>query len=251
MWHFAGTTLRNGAPLPRAGDMSKTIKDIALCVRGWHASERAIDALAYAPGPYVARVALHGTAVAHGNPIDKYVGQRRENLTDYIDVTSALRATARYFALEVAHLWAIPADVRSYLESGDESLRAAARDAEETVAWHAVACTAARAAAWAAADDVAWDVDNARQAAGAARRVAGAAAWDVADAAWAAARAAARDVAGAVESARRAAENARRAAGAAAWDAARADAAGADAAAREKQNEILEAQLIPVLPSAS
>ena len=88
------------------------------------------------------------------------------------DATEPLRSFARQCALDVIHLWDAPAVVRQYLETGDESLRDAAR-------------YAARAAAWDAARDAAWD---------AARDAAWAAAWDAAraaawDAAWDAARA--------------------------------------------------------------
>ena len=79
-WHFASDTLRDGSPLPRAGDVSAVIADPMPCIRGWHASDRAIDALSYAPGPYVARVRLLGEIVAHGDPTDKHAASQRETL---------------------------------------------------------------------------------------------------------------------------------------------------------------------------
>jgi hypothetical protein len=81
------------------------------------------------------------------------------------DITDLLWQFARQQALLVINLWDAPDLVRQYLETGNESLRAAARAA----AWDA-----AQAAAWAAAWDAAWD---------AAKSAAWAAAWDDARAA--------------------------------------------------------------------
>ena len=140
-WHFAAETLRDGSPLPAVGERLPTIEHIEPCVCGYHASARPIDALAYAPGPYVARVRLHGRWLDHGSPIDKRVAQSRECLTPYVDASAALREMARWSALQVIDLWDAPAVVRQYLETGN--------------AW-AAARAAARDAAWAAAGDVAW-----------------------------------------------------------------------------------------------
>ena len=71
-----------------------------------------------------------------------------------------LRNFARWCALDVAHLWDMPKDVRQYLETGDESVRSAA----ETAAWtaaRAAAWTAAEAAGEAAADAAAWSAAEA------------------------------------------------------------------------------------------
>jgi hypothetical protein len=123
-------------------------------------------------------VVIGGKIVPHGNPIDKVVASRRK-IVRTIDATNVLRAFARRVALDVLPLWPeVPKIVKRYLETGDESIRAAARDA----AWDA-ARDAARAAAWDAARDEAWDAARA-----AAWDAARAAAWDAArDAAWAAA----------------------------------------------------------------
>jgi hypothetical protein len=63
-----------------------------------------------------------------------------------------LRYFARTQAMSVAHLWDAPDVVAEFLMTGDESIRAAARDA---------ARAAARAAAWAAARDAARDAARA------------------------------------------------------------------------------------------
>ena len=143
---------------------------------------------------------------------------------------------ARWCALQVIHLWDAPEVVKEFLETGDESKRAAAKTAARDSARDA-----ARAAAKTAARDSARDTD----------RVAARAAWADWDAArvaardawadWAAAKTAARDSArdaaraaaktAARDAARAAAKTAARVAARDAW----ADWDAAGAAARETQ----------------
>jgi hypothetical protein len=75
---------------------------------------------------------------------DKLVARQRTILWR-IDSTDVLRKFARQCALDVAHLWDMPPVVSQYLETGDESIRAAAR-----------------AAAWDAARAAASDAQNTR-----------------------------------------------------------------------------------------
>ena len=156
-WHFASDALRDGSPLPEAGTMLPVIWDVEPRSRGYHASTRPIDALQYAPGPFVAIVRLRGTMISHGDPADKVVAQQRQNVTAYVDVSDTLRAFARKCAEDVLHLWTPPNVVVEYLKTGDEEFRDAARGA----AWDAArgaagaAWDATRAAAWAAARDAA------------------------------------------------------------------------------------------------
>jgi hypothetical protein len=121
---------------------------LELCQYGLHASERALDALKYAPGSVICRVRLSG-AIIEGD--DKLCASERTVLW-MADATEALRAFGRWCALEVAHLWDMPPIVRQYLETGEESIRDAARDATSAAA-SAAAWDAASAAAW----DAAWD----------------------------------------------------------------------------------------------
>ena len=137
---------------------------LVLCEGGLHASVRAIDALQYAPGPWVCRVECGGKIV-RGD--DKLVCSRRKTLA-MVDATDTLRHFARLCALDVIDKWDAPAIVREYLETGDESKRAAARaaawDAARDAAWAAAWAAAryARDAAWAAARDAAWDARDAQ-----------------------------------------------------------------------------------------
>lgn len=61
----------------RAGEVLSVPGPTVLCKRGLHASERAIDALAYAPGVIVCRVRLSGDIKRED---DKIVGLEREVL---------------------------------------------------------------------------------------------------------------------------------------------------------------------------
>ncbi len=168
-----------------------------LCARGMHACRRAIQALKYAESAIVARVECGGEIVE---------GDDKLTCTQLIpvaifDATDALRHFARLCALDVIEKWDAPEIVRRYLETGDESIREAARDAGWAAAWDTAryaAQAAARAAGWAAARDAARDAawDTVRYAArGAGWAAARAAAWAARAAAWAAARDAARDAA--------------------------------------------------------
>jgi hypothetical protein len=159
-YHFFGDTLRDGSPVPPDGEWLRVDPDrIELCSHGLHASLDPFDALQYAPGPNLAIVELSGRVV-QGD--DKLVASERRIIAR-IDATDLLRTFARQCALDVIDMWDAPAVVRQYLETGDESLRkaarAAVRDAARAAARDAVvrdavrdaARDAARAAAWAAA----------------------------------------------------------------------------------------------------
>ena len=146
-----------------------------LCKNGLHASPSVRDALGYASSSKLFRVRLSGK-IAVGD--DKACATKRTYIASF-DAESVLRQFARECALSVIHLWDAPQVVKDYLKTGDEKLRAAARDATgaaaRAAAWDA-AGAATRAAAWDAAGAAAWDAagDATRDAAGDATR----AAWD-------------------------------------------------------------------------
>ena len=93
---------------------------LVMCWSGLHASPRAIDALAYAPGAWVRRVDCGGDIVAIG---DKLVCTRR-TIVAHADASDVLSSWARWCALQVADLWCCPVIVREWLETGDPALRA-------------------------------------------------------------------------------------------------------------------------------
>jgi hypothetical protein len=217
-WHFAGMALRDGSPLPRKGRVLRHKGAVVPCESGYHASERAIDALQYAPGAMVARVELRGAVVAHGLPVDKHAASERKMLSGYVDATRTLHEFACWCAvraLDAAEARGCSVDKRSRAAI---AVKLAWLDGKATDADLA----AARDAAWAATDaDLAAARDAARDAARAAARAA------ARDAAWAAALAAALAAA-------------RDAARAAAWDAAR-------DAALDEQNTELERRLLALV----
>ena len=158
-----------------------------LCEAGFHASERIIDALQYAPGPVLCVVELGGEII-HGE--DKAVAQER-TVSWMQDISPTLHEFACQVAEEALEKHGVT-DKRSWKaievkrlwlkgEATDKELRVAqdaawsAADAAGSAAWYAAsAAESAAEAAWSAA----WY---------AARSAAEAAAWSAADAAWSAA----------------------------------------------------------------
>ncbi len=153
-WHFVGDALRDGKPIPADGEWLTHDGPAVICETGLHASKRPAHALDYAPGATLCYVECDDV---RDEQADKFVCARRR-IVKRIDATDLFRAYARSEALRVIHLWEAPEIVRQYLETGDESLRTAARDAARDAAWAAArdaAWTAARAAAMDAARDAA------------------------------------------------------------------------------------------------
>jgi len=148
-WYFSypNCRLRYGDDREiKAGVIHKVDCKPVLCESGLHGSVNILDALKYAPGPYIWRVNLRGEIIKGD---DKAVATEREYLWGY-DATDVLRYFARLCALDVVHLWAAPEVVIQYLKTGDEKLRAAAWAAACAAA--CAACAATRAAACAAAE---------------------------------------------------------------------------------------------------
>ena len=110
------------------------------CHAGLHASKSPLDALVYGGGSWCWYVSVSGQIHEQSNK--KFCGQRREYLWGF-DAGHVLRAFARKCTLDVIDFWNPPPVVVDFLKTGDECLRAAARDA---------ARIAARDAAWAARD---------------------------------------------------------------------------------------------------
>ena len=152
-WHFAEIDDK-ARPVMRDGTLIKPGKKYEtgvaqLCVSGYHGSERVIDALHYAPGPWVSKRTITGTIV-RGD--DKLCGTECVH-SEGIDATEVLRKFARMCALDVIDKWDAPEVVVRYLKTGDESIRDAARAAAWAAADAADAADAARDAAWDAARD--------------------------------------------------------------------------------------------------
>ncbi len=150
-WHFlAEDWTCRGEFKVRVGETYTCSGDIVLCKNGLHASLLATDANSYRKGPVVTRVVCAGEVVHNAN---KLACRTRRALWGY-DATNELRAHARWCALEVAHLWRMPASVREYLETGDESIAARPHGSAAAHAASAAphAASAAAHAAYAHAD---------------------------------------------------------------------------------------------------
>ena len=124
-YHFVGKTLRDGSPIPPNGKWLSVEGPLIMCERGLHWSLHPFDALQYAPSETLCLVEVDGDIQEQA---DKGVSRRRKIIARF-DATDLLRDQARKSALSVIHLWDAPVVVREYLETGDETKRAAARDA--------------------------------------------------------------------------------------------------------------------------
>jgi hypothetical protein len=106
-------------------------------------------------------VELEGNLLAHGKPIDKWVGRRRKIIAT-VNMEELLKKFARWCALQVIHLWNVPPVVRKYLQTGNDSLREEAETAAEAAYWAAEGdCVTARAVTEAAARAAYWAADEA------------------------------------------------------------------------------------------
>ena len=121
-YHFCGATLRDGRPIPADGEWLEYGGPMVMCESGLHASLHPFDALQYAPGKTLCLVECDGDVEYQ---TDKLICRSRKIVARF-DATELLWEMSRWCALQVIHLWDAPAVVREYLETGNESLRAAA-----------------------------------------------------------------------------------------------------------------------------
>ncbi|WPZ33937.1 hypothetical protein T8K17_22190 [Thalassobaculum sp. OXR-137] len=142
-WHFVDETLKDGRPVPPDGERLTHDGPVSLCEGGLHASERVLDALKFAPGNIICRVECDDVAERQA---DKLVCGGRTILWR-IDGEEVLRAFARKVALDVAEYWEMPAEVRKFLETGNDNLRVAARGAARQASRDAVLSDEPQAAA--------------------------------------------------------------------------------------------------------
>ncbi len=220
-WHFVADDMRLGYDDGRRVVVGETLSlppgpPPKPCVRGMHASEEIGDALKFAPGAQICRVAVWGDMRTEH---DKLCGRHRHVLWK-IDGTALLRqhaADVAQWALEQELQAGRDVDPRSYAAVAHARLMAGGADRDPAA--ESAAESAARSAAWSAAESAAWSAAE--------------------SAAWSAARSAARSAA---ESAARSAawSAAESAAESAAWSAAESDArSAARSAARSIFNEWL------------
>jgi hypothetical protein len=152
-WHFCALDAE-GRPVMRDGSIVEVGKRYniggvpELCDRGYHGSARAIDALDYAPGPWVSKRPLEG--VIEG--IDQVVGTAYTQQVG-VDATEALWTFARLCAPH-AMTWDAAKDTAWY--TAGHAARIAAGDAAEDAVRYVTEDETWRAAwyaAWYAARD--------------------------------------------------------------------------------------------------
>jgi hypothetical protein len=171
-WHFLaanGRMAHTGTPVV-AGETYRYEEKLVLCHDGLHASEKAIDALYYSPGPVVCRVECGGDIV-QGD--DKLVCSERRVLW-MADATRELRLFGCWCArramalipeskrdprsmraIEASESYACGKATKEELDAARDAAWYAARDAARDAAMYA-----ARDAAWYAAWDAARDAER-------------------------------------------------------------------------------------------
>ena len=131
-WHFTADKLRDGSPLSKVGMWEHYEGKLELYKSGLHWSRDPFDALQHAPGANLRRVEIKGDILEQSN---KGCSHYRRTVYQF-DATELLRYFSRTQALSVIDLYPNGTDdvVFDYLMTGDESLRAAARDAVRAAA---------------------------------------------------------------------------------------------------------------------
>jgi len=181
-YHFTGATLRDGRPIPPAGEWLKHDGKLIACCCGLHASKHPADALQYATGNLLHLVKLGEKIVPSGDPVDKFVSTARQ-IIQSINAEDILMKFARFCAADVLPLWPdAPEIIGRFLENGDESIRADALEVVSAVERDTV-INSTRTAARSDAKDAAWAVvyhrDAFLAARGAKESAARAKAWDI------------------------------------------------------------------------
>jgi len=186
-YHFTSDKLRDGRSIPAVGEWLEETGELRICEKGLHASRTPFQALSFAPGFKLHKVEVR-EIVAETD--DKLVARQRKILMT-IDAKDLILSFARKQALSVCHLFDCPPVLKKWLETGDESIRAEARDAaaayaSDAAAYAADAADAAANAAY-ASDAAAYAADAADADAAYAVYAANAAAYAAPNAAYAAA----------------------------------------------------------------
>src|SRR3990167_2376020 len=96
-YHFVGSTLRDGRPVPADGVWLEHKGPLVMCESGLHFSKEPLDALKYAPGETLCLVEIGGKIVHY---TDKGICSRRKIIAR-MDATELLHYYARMQALSV------------------------------------------------------------------------------------------------------------------------------------------------------
>jgi len=120
-YHFTGSALRDGRPIPPIGETLRLEEKLQLCRHGYHWSKSPFDALHFLPGSILHKV-RYGGEILQG--LDKGCSSERTILASF-ETFDLLHRFMADQALSVAHLWPMPNDVRAYLTTLDKGLKKA------------------------------------------------------------------------------------------------------------------------------
>jgi len=112
-WHYTGSTLRDGRPIPPVGEWLVHDGPLVPGESGLHACTEPWDGLTSAPGFQLHRVELDGIIIPDFNSM---VAAKRRILKSH-DIRGLLARFAIDQALIVAHLWDMPLPHREFYES--------------------------------------------------------------------------------------------------------------------------------------
>jgi hypothetical protein len=160
-YHLTADTLRDGRPIPAIGEPLVHEGAIEICCSGLHASERILDALAYAPtdSTWLHVVECDGVIDREN---DKFVCRRRTIVASYpLRVESLHVLTGEYAALAC---WCagLTGEVYQMAATATTAYRLGEIDADTLREYWSAARDAARDAARAAARAAAWDAVESR-----------------------------------------------------------------------------------------
>ena len=156
-YHFTGSKLRDGRDVPAIGEWLEHEGLVLLCQSGLHASRTPFQALSFAPGFQLHKVAIDGI-VAETD--DKLVATKRKIIAS-LDAKEIILSFARKQALSVIHLYDCPQVLREWLETGDPAKQKDASAAANAAAYAAyAAANAADATANAAKQKAAEDFNK-------------------------------------------------------------------------------------------
>jgi len=113
-WHYTGSTLRDGCPIPPAGEWLVHDGPLVPGESGLHACTEPWDGLTSAPGCQLHRVELDGNIIPD---FDSMVAAKRRILKSH-DISGLLARFAIDQVFSVAHLWNMPLPHREFFESG-------------------------------------------------------------------------------------------------------------------------------------
>ena len=138
-YHFTGSKLRDGRDVPAIGEWLEHEGPAVLCQSGLHASRTPFQALSFAPGFQLHKVAIDGI-VAETD--DKLVATKRKIIAS-LDAKEIICLSPEKQALSVIHLYDCPQVLKEWLETGNPAKQ---KDAANAASPYAAAYAATRAA---------------------------------------------------------------------------------------------------------